>query len=57
MFRCVPLGERLWLIWEPMVFQGIPESDYVFTVCGLEAGSTPIKATSWDQIKSIYRGW
>ena len=49
-------GQELWLWVGPQFYGDIPESNYVFTVCGLASVSTPVEQTSWGIIKSRYRG-
>jgi hypothetical protein len=48
-------GARVWLVVSPTYDYVVPESDYVFTICGLAAGATPVEETSWGRIKNRYR--
>jgi hypothetical protein len=50
-----PAGGEVWITVMPSVYSGVSESEYVFTVCGLAAGPTPVEETSWGQIKRRYR--
>jgi hypothetical protein len=43
-----------WLWTGASVFSGIPESDYVMNICGLEHGEVPVEETSWGAIKNLY---
>lgn len=48
-------GQELWLWAGASVFSGLPESDYIFNVCGIEGGVIPTETKSWGQIKNDYR--
>ncbi len=48
-------GQRVWVYVSPIVDHVFPESDYVFTICGLAAMPTPVEETSWGRIKNRYR--
>jgi hypothetical protein len=52
---CSP-GQPIWLWAGPSTFSGVPESDYVFEVCGIQGGPTPVEEMSWGAIKARFRG-
>jgi hypothetical protein len=61
---CVPVsmnwnasaGQELWVWAGPSVFSGIAESDYIFSVCGIQTTDpVPTETKSWGQIKNSYR--
>jgi hypothetical protein len=47
-------GAEVWLWHGTAIFQGVPESRYVFTVCGIQDDPVPIRQTSWGQIKQRF---
>ena len=49
------VGDLLWLWVGTSTFEGVPESDYILDVCGLEAEGVPTIETSWGAIKGLYR--
>jgi hypothetical protein len=52
--NCSP-GAVVWVrVWQPYSDLEIPESDYLFTVCGLTPGATPVRQTTWGTIKARY---
>jgi hypothetical protein len=60
---CVPValsysfstGQHAWLWAGPSVFDGVPESDYVMHVTGLQGGAVPIEKTTWGRIKAKWK--
>jgi hypothetical protein len=48
-------GDLFWLWVGASVFDGVPASDYVLDVCGLQGGGTATYETSWGAIKGLYR--
>jgi len=49
-----PANAELWVFVAPSVYSGIPESNYVYDVCGI-MGPTPTQETTWGQIKNAYK--
>ncbi len=52
------IHQGAWLWVAPTVFSGVPESDYLMEVTGLELccpPPTPVETTTWGRIKNRYR--
>jgi hypothetical protein len=47
-------GGEFWLWVGPSVFSGIPTSNYVLDVCGLQGGIIPTEVLSWGAVKARY---
>jgi hypothetical protein len=52
--RNVAEGVEFWLWVGPQVFSGLPESDYVLDVCGIQGEPTPTVETTWGSIKTRF---
>jgi hypothetical protein len=48
-------GQIFWLWVGASVFSGIPESEYIFDVCGIEGGVTPASSSTWGEIKGMFK--
>lgn len=48
-------GQLLWLWVGASTFSGVPPSDYIFEVCGIEGNDTPTREPTWGSIKSLFK--
>lgn len=48
-------GQELWLWVGASVFSGVPESDYIIDVCGIEGGVTRANDATWGEIKGMFK--
>jgi hypothetical protein len=49
-------GADVWLWVGASVFEGVPESQYVFTVCGIGEPPTAVEQVTWGSIKRRFAG-
>ncbi len=48
-------GQLLWLWVGASVFEGVPLSDYILEVSGIEGGTTPTTESTWGTIKGMFK--
>ncbi len=50
-------GAAVWLWHAPSIMTGVPESNYVFTICGIvDAEPVATEAATWGRIKHRFAG-
>ena len=48
-------GELVWLWVGASVFSGVPESDYILDICGIEGEPVPVNESTWGAIKGMFK--
>ncbi len=55
LMRVFETAEEFWLIVHPSVLTGIPESDYLIHVCGIQEPPVPVAPSTWGGIKELFK--